>query len=278
MNLLHAEFPVYYTSSDRRYLMKETISVRHTAPEELPMYLLEQLLTPPVGTTLRSPLPTGTRFNSVTVENGTLAIETKDERTLRDYIGINFSTPEIRVYLPKAEYDSLVICENTGDVKIPDGLTFNIADISLTTGDVDFSVDACDLVKIKVSTGDIAMKNINVGALELTVSTGDVYITDAACESVTSKGSTGDIFLKNIIASKNISIERSTGDVKLDSTDGAEITVKTDTGNITGSLLTEKVFFAETNTGYVDVPKTVSGGKCEVKTDTGDIRITVIAS
>ena len=29
MNLLHAEFPVYYASSDRRYLMKETISVRH---------------------------------------------------------------------------------------------------------------------------------------------------------------------------------------------------------------------------------------------------------
>ena len=79
LNLLHAEFPVYYASSDRRYLMKETISVRHTSPEELPMYLLEQLLTPPAGTTLRSPLPSGTQFNSITVENGLCTVDVSAE-------------------------------------------------------------------------------------------------------------------------------------------------------------------------------------------------------
>lgn len=89
MNLLHAEFPVYYTSSDRRYLMKETVSVRHTAPEELPMYLLEQLQTPPAGTTLRSALPVGTRFNSVTVENGLCTVDVSEEFDSRRFYSMS---------------------------------------------------------------------------------------------------------------------------------------------------------------------------------------------
>ena len=33
--------------------------------------------------------------------------------------------------------------------------------------------------------------------------------------------------------------------------------------------------FTKTDTGRVDVPKTVEGGRCEITTDTGDIKITV---
>lgn len=89
LDLLHAEFPVYYASPDRRYLIKETISLRHTAPEELPMYLLEQLLTPPVGTTLRSALPSGTRFNSVTVENGLCTVDVSEEFDSRRFYSMS---------------------------------------------------------------------------------------------------------------------------------------------------------------------------------------------
>ena len=35
------------------------------------------------------------------------------------------------------------------------------------------------------------------------------------------------------------------------------------------------LFITNTDTGNVDVPKTVSGGKCEVVTDTGNIKITI---
>ena len=49
----------------------------------------------------------------------------------------------------------------------------------------------------------------------------------------------------------------------------------TDTGDVKGSLLSEKIFIPTTDTGDVDVPKTVTGGRCEITTDTGDIKITV---
>ena len=70
-------------------------------------------------------------------------------------------------------------------------------------------------------------------------------------------------------------IGRSTGDVRFEECDAAEIFVRTDTGDIKGSLLTDKMFFAEADTGSVRVPKTTSGGRCEITTSTGDIRITI---
>ena len=76
-----------------------------------------------------------------------------------------------------------------------------------------------------------------------------------------------------LLPQKSFTIERSTGNVKFDRSDAAEIFVKTNTGNVTGSLLTDKVFTTQTDTGDVSVPKTVTGGRCEIKTDTGDIKI-----
>lgn len=57
--------------------------------------------------------------------------------------------------------------------------------------------------------------------------------------------------------------------------DAETICVNTDTGSVTGTLLTDKVFIIETDTGSVDVPKSITGGRCEITTDTGNIRITI---
>ena len=88
-------------------------------------------------------------------------------------------------------------------------------------------------------------------------------------------GTTGNIALDNVIAADKLSITRSTGNVSFDGSDAAEITVRTDTGNITGRLLTDKVFIAASDTGSVEVPRTVTGGRCEIDTDTGNIRIEI---
>ena len=49
--------------------------------------------------------------------------------------------------------------------------------------------------------------------------------------------------------------------------------VNTSTGDVNGTLLSEKIFITDTSTGRVSVPKTTSGGKCEITTSTGDINI-----
>jgi DUF4097 and DUF4098 domain-containing protein YvlB len=83
------------------------------------------------------------------------------------------------------------------------------------------------------------------------------------------------MILENVIATEKISVERTTGDVKFAFCDAGEIFVKTDTGDVTGSLLTDKVFITETDTGKIHVPKLTTGGRCEISTDTGDIKISI---
>ncbi|MBE6714592.1 MAG: DUF4097 domain-containing protein [Ruminococcaceae bacterium] len=233
--------------------------------------------------------------HSVAVRDGTLVIKVVDTRKWYDYVGINFGTPKITVYIPKGEYGALSVSSSTGDVEIPKDFKFESIDISESTGNVKNYACASELIKIKTSTGNIRVENVSAGALDLTVSTGGIYVsevccegdvkikastgdadlTDVACRSVISMASTGDLSLKNVIASEKFSLERSTGDVKFDRCDAGEIFVKTDTGDVRGSLITEKVFITKTDTGRVNVPKTINGGRCEITTDTGDIKIEI---
>lgn len=233
--------------------------------------------------------------HSVVVQDDTLSINVVNEIKWYEYIGLNFNSPKITIYLPQAEYASLFIKESTGDIKIPKDFIFEDVDILLSTGDVDFCASASQMLKISTTTGDISVEDIYAGSVELSVttgrvtadgvncdtdvavsvSTGDAKLSDIVCKSVISRGNTGDISLNNVIASEKFSINRSTGDISFDSSDAAEIFVITDTGGVTGSLLTDKVFAVQTDTGKINVPKTTSGGMCEITTDTGDINITV---
>lgn len=233
--------------------------------------------------------------HSVSVENNTLTVSINDQRSWDEYIGFTFDSPKITVYLPDTEYGTLAIQESTGNVEIPEEFSFESVDISASTGSIDLGASARDAVRIGTSTGDIQVENISAGSLELSVSTGEVTVTgvkcsgdiavsvstgkaqlsDVSCESVISTGTTGNIYLDNVIAADKLSITRSTGNVSFDGSDAAEIIVRTDTGDITGSLLTDKVFIAASDTGSVEVPRTVTGGRCEIDTDTGNIKIEI---
>lgn len=231
--------------------------------------------------------------HDVYVKEGTLTVQVTDDRKWYDYIGIQWGKSKITVYLPETVYASLYIKESTGNIDIPQTFSFDSIDIATSTGDVKNAASASGDVKISTSTGNIHLNNITAGSLTLSVTTGNVTASNIACvgdlsirvstgktnlanvscANLLSTGSTGDITLKNVVASEKLSVERSTGDVKFDSSDASEIFVETDTGDVAGTLLSDKVFIVQTDTGKIDVPKTITGGRCEVTTDTGDIKI-----
>ncbi|MBR5529305.1 MAG: DUF4097 family beta strand repeat protein [Oscillospiraceae bacterium] len=233
--------------------------------------------------------------HTVTVKNGTLVIERNDTRRWYEYIGISFGSPKITVSLPQGEYGTLSIQSGTGNVKIPNAFGFEAIAIDQSTGDVHNQASVSGKMEITTSTGNIYLENVSASSLSLSVSTGKVTaknvdcredmnvkastgkaaLADVQCKNLFSDGSTGDLTLENVIATEKFSLIRSTGDIKLLRCDAAELFIETDTGDVTGSLLTDKVFLAETETGRVDVPRTVSGGRCEITTDTGNIKITV---
>lgn len=232
----------------------------------------------------------------VTVQENTLVIKVVDKRNISRIFDFSFKTPTITIYLSQAEYESLLVHESTGDVEIPKEFKFKNIDITASTGDVKCN-SSSENINIKLNTGNIVVENISAKALDLSTTTGKVSassivceedikisvttgkttLTDIKCKNLTSNGSTGSIVLNNVIASQILSIQRNTGSVKFDSCDAGEIYMVTSTGSIKGTLLSEKIFIAKSNTGSVDVPKTLSGGKCEVTSNTGSIKIEILA-
>ncbi len=190
--------------------------------------------------------------NTAYVKNGTLTVNSEESGKWYEHIGICFGTQKITVFLPKTKYGELYVKNSTGDIKIPENFSFS--NIDILTG-----------------TGEIELQGISADRLNLSVSTAEIKLSDINCDNITSEGSTGNIHLKNVKAKEKIRIEISTGDVRFEKSDAGEIFVKTSTGNVTGNLLSKKVFSVKSSTGKIIVPKTNKGGKCEIVTSTGDI-------
>ena len=229
------------------------------------------------------------------VENGTLVISSTDKRKWYENIGISLKTPKITVYLSQNSYNSLSVECDTGNITVPENFSFKTVKIDGHTSDIGFFASVSDTVQIKVSSGNISVGTLTADSLSLAAGTGDIKVnsvsinnginiktstgtvklTDISCGSIFSDGNTGDMSFKNVLVSGSLSVESGTGNVGFDNSDADTVCVKTGTGDVTGTLLSEKVFATKTSTGTVRVPKTASGGKCEITTSTGNIIIDI---
>lgn len=215
--------------------------------------------------------------HTVQAEDGTLVVRSSDNRTWYERLFANpfvFRVPKITVYLPEETYRSLKVETHTGDVSVGGGLTFDNITVSGDTADFGCEAGVTNSLNIRLSTGNVRLTSPVTGSADITTSTGEISV-----EGLRSPGNiflssdTGDISLADTIAGKTMRIESHTGDVRLDGCDADEIFIKTSTGDVEGTLLSEKTFIAESSTGEIHVPESRTGGRCEIKTSTGDIRI-----
>lgn len=193
---------------------------------------------------------------SYTVKDNTLVISVQEKNKWYDFIQFVPKSPKMTLYLPMNEYTALAVESETGDINVSRDFTFSNIEIDSTTADVEFSAKVSETIDIETTTGDVTIKNITANQLNVVTTTGDVE-------------------LYNVIVEKKMDIETTTGDVEIKDSDAEEIAIETTTGDVSGTLLSDKVFITDTTTGDVDVPKTTTGGKCEITTTTGDIEIDI---
>ncbi len=231
----------------------------------------------------------------VAVSDGTLSIQAVDTQRWHEKIGVGGEKTSVTVYLPKKEYGDLTLKTSTGDVTVPAAFRFRSVLMTGSTADIDFRAFTEGGVSIWTSTGDISLDGLQADSLDLTASTGHVRVsasviagsvkvqtstgevgfTDLNCADARVKTTTGEVDLTRVLASASLRIETDTGDVSFDRSDAPEIRVETDTGDVTGTLLTPKTFEADTHTGRVKLPSSEPGGRCELKSDTGDFEISI---
>ncbi len=231
----------------------------------------------------------------VAVSDGTLSIQAVDTQRWHEKIGVGGEKTSVTVYLPKKEYGALTLKTSTGDVTVPAAFRFRSVLMTGSTADIDFRAFTEGGVSIRTSTGDISLDGLQADSLDLTASTGHIRVsasviagsvkvqtstgevgfTDLNCADARVKTTTGEVDLTRVLASASLRIETDTGDVSFDRSDAPEIRVETDTGDVTGTLLTPKNFEADTDTGRVKLPRSEPGGRCELKSDTGDFEISI---
>ena len=248
------------------------------------------------------------------VKDGALVIDTKDSRRWLGFISLSFKRPTMEIYLPKNEYEFLDIDTDTGAVCLPNNFTFESININGNTGsvvcyasakkDMDFELDTgpillCDVsagdirlqtdtgsiklnggtvaesIEVKTGTGFVNLENISCGSIHAEADTGLVSLENTSCGDLYAETDTGYIKLENVVGSGKFELLSDTGHIDLNGCDAAELYIETDTGSVSGELLTNKIFFAESDTGHVSVPKSMTGGRCEIKTDTGSIEMSV---
>jgi len=227
----------------------------------------------------------------VLVEDGVLTISAMDMRQWYDFIGIGFGEMVITVYLPEAQYESLHIQTDTGDIEIPRDFSFDSAELHTSTGDIAFAAAVTEglitgnttgdtaiygvsptYLECRSSTGDMALKDIRVsGDIHIQRSTGELTAVDVTCQNLTSQSNTGNVDFTDVLVAEALQITTTTGEVAVLNCDAATVNINTDTGDVTGHFLSPKWFVTDTSTGDVVVPISREGGECYITTSTGDI-------
>ena len=112
------------------------------------------------------------RKHEIAVINGALTIKSIDNRKLADHFGFYNRNTEITVYLPESVYSVLRIDTDTGDINIPADFSFDSIAINGHTSDVTCLASASNGIDIAITTGDIYLKAVMAGSVDLKTTTG----------------------------------------------------------------------------------------------------------
>ncbi|MGI6781914.1 MAG: DUF4097 family beta strand repeat-containing protein [Acholeplasmataceae bacterium] len=210
----------------------------------------------------------------IKVLDNTLMIESHNTSKWYNFFNFNYKRQVIIVNLPKITYDSFIIKTNTGNINV----SGNVNDINIKsdTGNVNLEGVNANDIDILTATGRTTFKNVNVtNKIIIKADTGRIELSKVNSNSLRVKTDTGRVKLEEVVVATTIYINTSTGPVIFKGSDANELYISTSTGSVSGSILTNKIFRATSDTGRVNVPKTTTGGICEIETNTGNINITI---
>lgn len=237
-------------------------------------------------------------YHRVNLTEETLSINRIDERKWYEFIGIIVDNDmELEIYLPKRDYENLYINSVSGNIFIPKDFTFEEAEIKTVSGDTEFVAKVkkefnVETVSGMVNVGNVASNELYISSISgridlksiesehsIGVKTVSGYISmeDISAKKITAESMSGRIAFDNVVAFDEIYAESISGSINLNKSDASTLKLKSTSGNIIGNLLSEKIFVADTVSGNITLPEVQKGGRCEVKTISGNIQISIVS-
>lgn len=216
-------------------------------------------------------------YNEIKVVGDTLTVTCKDAREWYEKIGfVWWGETTLTVYLPEREYGELLIKTVSGDIDLAHSFTFLTANVSSTSGDIDFPCSASEGLSIETTSGDISLKDATVNAeVKIKSVSGDISIRSVNAHALSLTTTSGDIEANSVMVSGKLYAKSTSGDVEFSSSDAALAEIKTSSGDVYCEFLTPKNITTDTSSGDIRVPSSVpASSSCQIKTTSGDIKVT----
>lgn len=215
----------------------------------------------------------GSVYRTAEVNSGVLRIERHDKGKLFSF----FSLPsaDIEVYLPEGEYGKLTAYSTSGKITVDEGLCFESVRLESVSGSIETYSDVKDELRAESTSGRVTVENASPEKLTAKSKSGRVALSHIRSDDISVSSVSGKIELTDVIAAFSLYAENVSGGAELDGCDADKIKIESTSGSVKGTLLSDKIFTARSASGSVDVPRSASGGECEISTTSGSIRIEI---
>lgn len=246
--------------------------------------------------------------------DGTLYVEYDDFRHWYDYIVIfgKLSEPDLIIEVPEKTLNELNIKCTSGDIEAK-SVNSLVTNLKTTSGGVEVGGNVGDLtvnatsgyVKLNADTqAEMAVVSTTSGKLTLSGNvkgdviadntSGDIVFEDLKCKNLDAKTSSGKIKGENLtlasvkadtisggiefdntVCTGDMTLEATSGSIKLESVDAANYDLHTTSGGIKAEILTAKLYNVKSTSGSVKTPgfDANAEGVLNAKATSGSIKI-----
>lgn len=210
---------------------------------------------------------------TVKVEKDTLTIVRENEKSSSGFILYTESIP-LCIYLPEQSYRSLTVSCTSGDVSAEPGFSFDNAQFTLSSGDVELSDFAAKKLLISCTSGEVELDDIRADMLRAESSSGDIQVQNSSLGSLELSCTSGEVELTRVDCTGTAQVGTTSGDIRLQDLSAESFDLSSTSGDVKGSLRGSVDFSVETVSGSVRTRGGVRGAAlCRVSTTSGDIEL-----
>ena len=202
---------------------------------------------------------------------------------------------EIKIFLPKNQYNALSINLASGYVEVPSEISFANAEINIQSGVANLGTTVSGEMKLDIKSGDISIHQAKIGELNASVEKGNIILSESkifgALNTNVDSGSTqfndisaskadmsienGPINMTGFVVEESLHINGKNSNVTFDGCDADELFVNISKGKVAGNLLSDKMFITNIKLGRTNVPSSIDGGRCQIGIGIGSIDLKI---
>ena len=212
----------------------------------------------------------GSVTHNATVDDGMLVIEGVDGRKWYEKI-LSFVDSDLTLYLPHITGYEIEITTSSGNVTVAGGISAKSVNITTVSGNVECGSDASEGATVEATSGNVSFNGCHGKRISAKTTSGEIYAGGAICLEASFESSSGEVELEGVNVRDSLNVKTTSGNIELDECDSAALKLISTSGNISGELLSSKIYMAKSTSGNINVPLGVSGGICEITTNSGNI-------